>query len=361
MDNLCLVTPTFNGGGAEKVIVNLANYYETQSYKVEIIAFRAEGPYLSKVNSNINIIDLNSKKARYVFFKLYKLLKNKKYKYIISAMRDSNIPLGLVGYLQKHNLIFREANTMDVTNNLPFIKKNLYKFLMNLSYKKASKIIANSEDTLNDLILNKIIDKNINAQVIGNPVLPIDVNDLLKEKITHKWFLDKNLKVIVSVGRLVEQKNYPLLLKAFNKALSMNNNLRLVILGEGKLQKELSSLSNKLNIDDKFDILPFQSNPYPYFKNANLFVLSSNWEGFGNVIVESMASSTPIVSTNCIGGPKMILENGKYGSLVPVEDVEVLCSTIINNIKKPNLKQIELAYNKSFYYNVKNIAKEYLK
>ncbi|MCD4667126.1 MAG: glycosyltransferase, partial [Sulfurimonas sp.] len=329
--------------------------------EVEIIAFRAKGPYLEKINSNVTIIDLNTERSRYVFFKLLKILQDKKFNHIISAMRDSNILLGLIGYFQNHNMIFREANTMNVTNSLPFFKKNLFKFLMRISYKNANKIIANSQDTMNDLLANNIVKSDVNIQVIGNPVLPLDIENLLNKKIEHRWFIDQDIKVILSVGRLVEQKNYSLLIKAFSKSFEKNKSLRLVILGEGKLKNVLLQLASKLHLNDYVEIISFQANPYPYFSKSDLFVLSSNWEGFGNVIVESMASKTPVVCTDCIGGPKMILKNGKYGDLIAVNNVDELSIAILVNIENPNFQRIDLAKEESLNYSVQSIAQEYIK
>lgn len=354
---IAIITPSFNGGGAERIAVNLANYYAEQ-YEVEIIAFKGTGPYLSQVSNNVKVTVLNSR-ARYVFFKLLKALKSSQPDIVLSVIRDANIFVGLTSFFINAKIIYREANTMNVVFAMPVIKQAIYKRLMRLAYSKADKVIANSDDTKKDLIANKVV-ADTQCQVIGNPVLPPNVENLMLEKVTHEWFEDKVIKTIINVGRLHKQKNQALLLKAFAKALKQDNRLRLIILGEGEEYESLMSLAQNLGIKEYMQIIKFQANPYPYYKNADVFALSSSWEGFGNVIVEAMACKTPVVCADCAGGPKMILNSGEFGDLVSVDDVEKLAEAIVGNIANLDNDRIIKAKKRAFEFSVPSVAKKYL-
>jgi len=357
--NICIVTPSFYGGGAEKIAVNLANYYTDIGRNVSIVAFKAKGPYLAQVSTKVKIIDLNSK-TRYVFFKLLSVLRREKSDLVISVIRDSNIFVGLSSYFIKAKIIFREANTMDNIINASIFKKLLYLFLMRRAYKKAHAIIANSNDTKKDLLKNKIT-TDLKIKVIGNPVLPSNFSNLKEEKINHIWLGNKKYKTILNVGRLHRQKNQQLLIDAFNLVYSKIPNSRLVILGEGKEKEALIADIKSKGLDEVVDIIPFQNNPYPYYQAANLFVMSSDWEGFGNVIVEAMASSTPVISTDCPGGPKMILNNGEFGTLVEPKNVRQLASSIISEFSvETDSDSINKAKLRAMEYSLNRVAEKYL-
>ncbi len=138
------------------------------------------------------------------------------------------------------------------------------------------------------------------------------------------------------MGRLSAQKNFTLLIRAFAKVLE-NRPARLIILGEGHLREELTQLCADLDISKQVEMPGCESNPYKFMKNADLFVLSSNYEGLPNALVEALACGCPIVSTDCLSGPREILDNGKYGQLVPVGNLDALAeamqATLINGTR----------------------------
>jgi glycosyltransferase involved in cell wall biosynthesis len=138
----------------------------------------------------------------------------------------------------------------------------------------------------------------------------------------------------LGAGRHTQQKDFPTLIKAFSK-VRQNTKCRLCLLGKGELSDEYVALADRLGIEDSFELLGYVDNPYKYMRGADLFVLSSIWEGFGNVIVEAMACGTPIVSTDCPSGPAEILDEGEYGSLVPVGDSEKMAEAIISSLENP--------------------------
>lgn len=355
-----IVTPSFNGGGAERIAVNLANFYASEGIRVVLVAFKAKGPNRAQVSNMVEIVDLDSR-ARASLFKLVRVIKDKKPDVLLSAMRDSNILAGLASYFVAINAVYREASTMDAISLMPGLKSSIYKILMRVSYARAKYIIANSEDTSNDLVRFRVAQRR-KCLVIGNPVLPNDIDFLASSSICDEWLLNSRFKVVLNVGRFHELKNQSLLLRAFAIVNTNFPDSRLILLGEGSEKDTLVHLCDHLGLSGVVKFVPFQQNPFPFFKRASVFVLTSKWEGFGNVIVEAMACETPVISTNCPGGPKSILNHGEFGVLVGLDNVSELASKIISELRVPSSPEF-LANSKqrAMRYTVESVACEYKK
>jgi glycosyltransferase involved in cell wall biosynthesis len=138
----------------------------------------------------------------------------------------------------------------------------------------------------------------------------------------------------------------------------MRRPMRLLILGEGKLRPSLTSLAEELDIVEDLAMPGFVDNPFQYFARADLFVLSSRWEGLGNVVIEALACGCPVVSTDCPSGPAEILENGKYGTLVPVGDPEALAAAILKSLDTPMDRQ--RLRDRGAKFSVENATRQYL-
>jgi glycosyltransferase involved in cell wall biosynthesis len=152
------------------------------------------------------------------------------------------------------------------------------------------------------------------------------------ETPSHPWLKNKETPILLGVGRLTKAKNFPLLIKATSLVIKKTP-VRLIILGEGSDQAKINKLIKKLGLQQIISMPGFVKNPYSYMRRSSVFVLSSLWEGFGNVIVEALATSTPVVSTDCPNGPREILENGKYGTLVPIGDPYKMANAILSTIR----------------------------
>ncbi len=357
---ICVVTPFSSIGGAEKIAVNLANYYQELGYEITLITFRGTCYYIHQVSKNIQIIQLKAHRIRYICLKLFIIINKIQPDSVLSVVRDANISVGLASFLYTKNvrIVFREANTLDQVYQMRSIKQFFYKLLMRLTYYKADLVIANSEDTAKDLINSNIRAKNM--IVIGNPVLPKNYQQLANANLDHQWLTNPEYKTILTIGRLHFQKNHTLTIRAFSIVNKAIQNSRLVILGRGKEKESLISQAMVLGIEEYIDIIEFQSNPYPFYKHADVFVLSSLWEGFGNVIVEALACGTQVISTDCPGGPKMILENGKYGRLVPVNDIEAMSKEIISILTKPDHNNKSLRIKRGQEFSIENLGYKYL-
>jgi glycosyltransferase involved in cell wall biosynthesis len=349
--------PSLRGGGAERVFVDLANNFAKRGLSVDLVLAQKEGPYLKDVSSKVNIIDLKSKRVLFSLLPLIKYLKSKKPDSLISAIFHANIITLIACLFCRCDVIVTEHSPFSVTQKkLPLWKRFIVKTAMKLLYGRAKTIVTVSNGVAEDFV-KKIGIKKENLHTIYNPVDIKSVLERSKEDSSHKWLKNKEKKVLLGVGRLTEQKDFSTLIKAFVK-LRKKKEIKLIILGEGKDRKSLEKLIKELQIENDVDMPGFIDNPYSCMANSDIFALSSEYEGFGNVLVEAMACGTPVVSTDCPCGPSEILDNGKYGKLVPVGDINDLAGAIEETLENPIEKK--LLQERAKYFSVEKITKEYI-
>jgi glycosyltransferase involved in cell wall biosynthesis len=192
---------------------------------------------------------------------------------------------------------------------------------------------------------------------IYNPIMVHEILEKSQVPPDHPWFIPNAPPVILGVGRLVPQKDFPCLMKAFRRLRSVRR-ARLVILGEGRLRGELETLAKTLGISQDVSFTGFTQNPYAFMARASVLALSSAWEGFGNVIGEALACGCPVVSTDCPSGPAEVLKNGAFGTLVPVGNDKALAEAILAVLDKPPEKA--RLRSRASEFNIDIISKKYL-
>lgn len=318
------------GGGAERVMVSLANNFVDQDYKVDLLLPRATGPYLEQVSHRVNVVDLKSPNLLMSPPKLVNYLKQQRPSALLAAL---HYPCEIALWAKRlagvpTRVVVSERNTLSVeAKNSKQLSVRLTPLAARLFYPWADQIVAISQGVADDLSKTVSVPSN-KIQVIYNPALSPRIYDQSRQEVEHPWFQPKQLPVVLSVGRLHPQKDFPTLLKAFHQ-VQKHISARLVILGTGPEESALKKLISALQLTAVVDMPGFVQNPFAYMSRADVFVLSSAWEGFGNVLVEAMATGTPVVSTNCPSGPAEILADGKYGFLTPVGDETAMAKAIL--------------------------------
>ncbi|MBN2395653.1 MAG: glycosyltransferase [Candidatus Atribacteria bacterium] len=340
-----------HGGGAERVFVILANEFAERGYIVDLVLIRKKGPYLKDVMEKVNIIDLNVSGVLKSLFPLIQYLRIKNPDILISTLNRVNL-VAIAAKIISHcfvKLIIRQANCFTSLSNRK--TKLLGRFL----YHREDAIVAISDGVKKNLMETfKLSEQKI--KVIYNPVFRTSILKDSKKEVDHPFFKEKGYKVILGVGRLEKQKNFSLLIKAFNKVREARK-VRLIICGEGKQREELEDLIQEQGLENDISMPGFVDNPYAYMAKADVFVLSSLYEGFGNVLVEAMACGTPVVSTDCPSGPSEIIEKGKYGKLVPINDINSLAEAILETLDHPLDKM--LLQKRAKYFSVEKSVKKY--
>lgn len=345
--------PALNGGGAQRVVVNLANaLVDLTDHPIHVVLIRKEGPFLTELHPNVTIVELKGSRTLTAILSLSIYLKRRKPAVLMASMNYVNVAAVFAHRLagQPCRLVVREANVLAPKGSRANVRSHVVQLLMRLSYQLATELVANSEDTLSSL-KHAGVSLPANCQVIGNPVT------LPKLEGYQGYKAPRNVPYICAVGRLAHQKGFDVLLRAL--AASGNQNLHLIILGEGPLRDPLMEQARALGLEDRFHLPGFLNPPTEVMQNAKAFILSSRWEGFGNVLVEALALGVPIVSTDCPGGPREILAGGRYGLLVPVDDVTALAEAIQQTLENP-VATPEAQRERADTYSPIRIAQEYL-
>lgn len=331
--DLALFLPSMVGGGAERVVLNLLKGIPENSLNVDLVLASKKGPYLSQVPSWVNIIDLGTGRIIKSILPMLKYLKSVKPDAIISHISHVNVVTCMAHKLagSESFLGIVEHNTLSVKKNLN-AKENVVKFLMRRAYLRANSIIGVSKAVTDDLQDHLSLPKE-KMKTIYNPVVSENLIEKSKEDPNHK-FTGGDHKVVIAVGRLTEQKNFPLLLNSFKIVNNKQANSRLVILGEGEDRQKLEALVSELMLEDVVDMPGFVDNPYAFLGSSNCFALSSSWEGLPTVLIEAMASGCPVVATDCPSGPMEILEGGKFGRLVEMDNPQELAEAILQTLEE---------------------------
>lgn len=330
--DLTLFLPSLAAGGAPRIMINVGMYLDVQGYNVEFVLARKEGEFLDDVEQ-MSVVGLNSRVIGAVL-PLRKYLREKKPTVLMSTTHAANLAAIWATSLARvqTKLVVREPTTLsNQAKEFTTSKDKLIPPLVKYSYPHADQFIAISKGVKDELTDTVGIDQS-KIEVIYNPIITPDIEPKSKEPVEHPWF-DEAEPVVLSAGRLTPQKDFRTLIKAFDK-LREKLNAKLVILGEGEQRQTLEKLIEEVGQADCIDLHGYVDNPYKYMRKADLFVLSSAWEGFGNVIVEAMACGTPVVSTDCESGPAEILADGEYGCLVPVGNHKQLSKSMVDMLNK---------------------------
>jgi glycosyltransferase involved in cell wall biosynthesis len=202
--------------------------------------------------------------------------------------------------------------------------------LIRWAYPRADAVVAVSQGVASDLVEVCGIAAS-HVHVLNNPVVTPETARMRSEPVDHPWLRDPTLPVVLAVGRLVPQKDFGTLLEAFALA-RRSRAARLVILGEGPLRAELEATVRRLDVAADVDLPGFCANPYAAMAAADVFVLSSAWEGSPGVLIEAMSCGTPVLSTDCPSGPRQILDGGRWGRLVPVGDAQAMANGLVDAV-----------------------------
>ena len=322
---VALFLPNMAGGGAERVFALLAEGLAERGIDTEVVLVQAIGPHLAAVAAAVPVIDLHVSATRYGLLPLARYLRRKRPDVLVTALGHANIVAVWARWLA------RVPTVVVITHHLSLPPRSSpgarwWSGLRARFYPWADAIVAVSRDMAVELAGGIGVPRD-RVDVILNPVITPELAVQAAEPLRHPWFARGQPPVLIGIGRLVRQKDFPTLIRAFAR-LRQQRPARLMILGEGEERPALEALVRELGVTDDVAMPGFVTNPYPYLKGAAAFVLSSLYEGLPTVMIESLALGTPVVSTDCRSGPREILEDGQLGRLVPIGDPEALATAI---------------------------------
>lgn len=355
--NVTLFIGSLRGGGAERVCVTIANKLIENNYRVDLLLLNLSGAkYHKHLDSEDNITCLGVRHARYAMFRLLRYLRNKRPETIIVFNHQLAVLLIIARMILRRNyrIIARNITILSFSNRYSWNiwHKYIVKFVVKRLYHRVDKIIAQGQGMKHDLINNYKVDDN-KVVVINNPVAP-----KIERLSARDWGNDKKRNEILYVGRLERIKGLNNLIKAFHIAHKLNGSLMLRIIGDGTLKNELINETKKMELMNNVIFHGYEESVEKYYLQAKATVLTSLYEGFPNVLIESIMLGTPVIAFDCPCGPREIIRNGVNGILVRNQDVQELAGAFVRVINMDIPKEVIIKTAEPYRSNV--IIKQYI-
>ncbi len=321
--------PSLSGGGAERAMLNLAHGLAECGHAVDLVLAQAKGPYLGEVQDSVRLVDLKASRVLTSLPALARYLRREEPEALVSALdyasivalwarRLAGIPIRVVVNEQNTISISARESARRRERMVPRLAKRFYRW--------ADHVTGNSHGVADDLSQVTGLPRE-RIKVLYNPVVTPELRQKARAPLNHPWFEAGQRPVVLAVGRLTKQKDFPTLIRAFAQVRQARP-ARLLILGEGPDRAALEALITQLGLVDDVALPGFVENPYAYMSRASLYVLSSRWEGLPTVLIEALYCGPPVIATDCPSGPREILADGQHGLLVPVGDATALTQAI---------------------------------
>lgn len=347
------------GGGAERMMLNLARGLAEEGMRVDLLVANPAGPYLAEVPETVNFVSLHSGGVLQALPALAKYLRRDRPQVLLTTLHHSSVIALLASAIARTAtpVFVREANTPSegkVTLGQP--KRWLSRRLIKLLYSRATGVIAVSKGVAADL--NRYFKVPMTRiKVIYNPVVDDEIDRKARLEPGHPWLSPGAPPVVLGVGRLHLQKDFASLVRAFAK-VRKKRVARLIILGEGEERGRLQSLIEELGLAQDVRMPGFVDNPFAFMTRSAVFVLSSRWEGLPGALIQAMACGCPVVATDCRSGPAEVLEQGRYGQLVPTGDVDALAEAIQDTLGAD--RRSEDLRSRSMDFSVTSVVRLYI-
>lgn len=354
--NLVIFMPSIEGGGVEKNLFLITNYLLSKMKNIYLIT--ASKKHKNKFNKNIKLIfpisdfwESQNRMLKYLIciFLLIKTIVSNRNSIIFSF--QANLYSILIAKLFNIKIIIR-SNSAPAGWSSNIFKTFIFKTLL----KKADKIIVNSLD-----FKKQLYDKfKVSSECIYNPLNKFEILKLSQKKIRISNSKSKGEIKLINIGRFVDQKDQITLLKAINE-IKGKIKIKLTIIGRGTHKKMFENYIVKNQLKKIITIVGFQKNPYPLIKGAEVFILSSKYEGLPNVLLEALVLNKFVISSDCPTGPSEILSKGKGGLLFKIGDYKDLANKILyySKNKKNCNKKLKYSRNQLYRFSYKNNLKKY--
>lgn len=312
-----------------------------KGHRVDLVVASAGGVYQSEIPNGVRLVDLGSRRQIPLVLKLRDYLRSSEPDALLATPYRFNLTAVWAGFLARgktrigvREATFFPAKLRDARSRRHLLKKRVISLLARPTYSAADSIIAVSGGVSAALAEHFRIPEG-RISVISNPIDVERTRQLAREGPGLSEDSPQS-PLIVAAGRLTEQKDFQMLVRAFHRIVQELPRARLCILGEGPLRADLESQITAAGLDERVLLPGFLRNPFPVLASGSCFALSSRWEGFPNVLLQALALGKPIVATDCPSGPSEILGGGRWGRLVPVGDDVSLAGGIVEAVSRPS-------------------------
>ena len=328
------------GGGAERMMVALANGLSGRGITVDLLLARATGPYLDEVDPGVDVTDLRARGVIASLPALIKHLRQVKPDLLLTTLPHASavalVARGLAG--TSTPVVVREANTPTAeSGSWSSFKDRTADRIMRYAYRSADGVIAVS-DGVAEALMRVVGLPATKIAILYNPVVTAEIPSLAAVDPGHPWLGAGQPPVVLGVGSLSKRKDFFTLIRAF-ALVAAKREVRLIILGEGPERAGLENLVAELGLGDLVALPGFDANPFSYMNRAAVYVLSSNLEGLPGSLIQALACGCPSVATDCPSGPAEILQGGRLGPLVPVGDERAMAAAIEDQLDNPTKRR----------------------
>lgn len=350
-------------GGIERVLLNLVRELADRGYTVDLVLVRSDGAFVADVPDDVRIVDLDPPTVPGIGVfsavpSLVRYLHRADPGVLLSGKPHTNLVALAAGRCSRTEVRTVLSLNAMLSHHVASVDTLKYRTIIRLSkhaYRFADEIVVASDGSKIDAAT--VLELPTDAmRVIHNPVVTPQLRDQAREPIDHPWFADDAPPVVLGVGRLHPHKNYATLIRAFARVRETRD-ARLVILGDGERRDRLTSLVAELGLEADVSLPGSEPNPYPYMRRASVFALPSITEALPLALIEAMACACPVVATDCSSGPVEILEDGRVGPLVPVNDFDALADAILETLADP--PDEALLRDRAMDFSAARIADEY--
>jgi glycosyltransferase involved in cell wall biosynthesis len=346
--------PHLGGGGAERMILALANGFSRAGIATDMIVMSAQGDFLDEVDPGTRLVDLGTRRASRSVPALRRYLRDEEPAVLISGLDHVNVCAAVAVLMgpRRPRLLLSQRNTLSHSNRRRSALKN---WLVRQTLRRADRVLTVSEGVRQDLLDHHGLSPD-RVVTTYNPVVSRAMLDMAEEEPVAIPGLGQR-RYVLACGRLQPQKGFDVLIEAFARIAPACPEIDLVILGRGKLLNALQEQAAGAGVAGRVHLPGFVRNPFALMRRAELFVLSSRHEGLPGVLIQAMACGTKVVSTDCESGPREILEGGRYGPLVPVGDADALAQAIRTTLGRPLRAEIR---ERAGDFSVDNVVRQHI-
>ncbi|GIW40470.1 MAG: glycosyl transferase [Candidatus Binatia bacterium] len=341
---ITLFLSALSGGGAQRRMVTLANGFAASGYAVDLVPAVGEGTFAKELREEVRVLPLDALPSRLAAARRKKglsvlaavpslaaYLRREQPAVVLSTSNPANVAVLLARELVRPRIPVAISVNVFLSVALRARGRGLLRRLVLATYPRADRMLA-----ISSAVARNLAELFPNCrEKLRTVYVPVDVariQALAETEPEHPWFEEGGPPVVLAVGKLKPQKDFPTLLRAFAR---VGRPARLLVLGEGDLRDSLLRLAEDLGIASRTSFPGFVENPFPFFARASVFVSTSLWEGFGNAVAEALACGCPVVATDCPGGTRELLDDGRYGVLVPVGDAAAVARAVESVLDAP--------------------------
>lgn len=331
-----LFVPSLQGGGTERVMAILARGFARRGLRVDLLVASGDGPYRALLPAEVRVVEFGRRGVFGCIPDLVRYLRRERPDAILAAMSHVNVVALMAHRIARSTariVVSERTSFIEASKHYRSARDRLIRLLMRLTYGWADRVVVVAKEIADELARSLAVNP-ASIAAIPNPIVGDDLQSLAQENPDCPLF-GQGRPVIVAAGRLSFEKDFETLLRAF-ALVRRRRDAALVLIGEGPDRALLEQLARRLGIAEHVALPGFVANPFSFMRAADLFVLSSLFEGMPGVVVQAMACGTPVVSTDCRTGPREVLEDGKWGSLVPIRDTVALADAMIKALEREN-------------------------